>query len=40
MQIIKAASIVITDNDLKVDRFLKILKKKMLQDLDRWRACS
>ena len=40
MQIIKAASIIITDNALDVDKFLKSLKKKMLQDLDRWRNCS
>jgi hypothetical protein len=40
MQIIKAASMIITDNGLSSDKFLKTLKRKMLQDLDRWRNCS
>ena len=40
MKILKAASVIITDDALKIDSFMKILKVKISQDTDRWKNCA
>jgi len=40
MQILKAAKTIITDNRIDFDKFMRTLKAKILQDVDRWRQCS
>jgi hypothetical protein len=40
LKVLKAANIIITDDELKIDEFMKTLKVKISKDVERWRNCA